>query len=105
MKRISKYKYEKAKKYFLKKESYCSFDLPQYFSFQDVLDKVDEKIGDSRIEDFFSKKPYDFDDINYKLLNNKDGKFDWRQLQLINPALYVSLVNIITKKNNWWMEK
>lgn len=29
-------------------------------------------------------------------LNNKDGKFAWRPLQLINPALYVYLVFKIT---------
>ncbi|MCZ6128038.1 cobalt transporter, partial [Escherichia coli] len=32
---------------------------------------------------------------------NKDGKLSWRPLQLIHPVLYVNLVNIITKKENW----
>jgi len=42
-----------------------------------------------------------FDNINYKFLTNKDGKFAWRPLQLIHPAIYVHLVNKITKEYNW----
>ncbi|MBQ3409288.1 MAG: RNA-directed DNA polymerase [Clostridia bacterium] len=41
------------------------------------------------------------DDVNYKFYHNKDGKYAWRKFQLINPILYVYLVNEITKKNNW----
>ncbi len=39
------------------------------------------------------------EDVNYKLFHNKDGHYSWRKLQLINPVVYVSLVNEIT--NNW----
>lgn len=41
------------------------------------------------------------DNINYKFLTNKDGKYAWRPLQLINPAIYVNLVKKITKEENW----
>ncbi len=41
------------------------------------------------------------DNVNYKFLTNKDGKFAWRPLQIINPAIYVYLVNKITKRDNW----
>ena len=40
-------------------------------------------------------------DVNYKFLTNKDGKYSWRPIQLINPVIYVNLVNRITKKENW----
>ncbi len=38
----------------------------------------------------------DFNNVNYKLITNKDGKYSWRPFQLIHPALYVNLVNNIT---------
>jgi hypothetical protein len=35
------------------------------------------------------------------MLSNKDGRHAWRPLQLIHPALYVSLVEHITEPANW----
>lgn len=45
--------------------------------------------------------PQNSQNVNYTLLNNKDGKYAWRPFQLIHPALYVSLVHNITKPENW----
>jgi RNA-directed DNA polymerase len=42
-----------------------------------------------------------YPNVNYTLFTNKDGKYSWRPLQLINPILYVLLVNEITSKDNW----
>ena len=82
----------------LKSESYAYFDLPPYFRFDLVIDKVVRKVGASRLSDFYDStvKPKSLDDVNYKIMGNKDGKYDWRPFQLIHPALYVCLVNIIT---------
>ncbi len=44
MKRITEYDHIEAKRFFLKAESYFNFDLPQYFVFQNVLEKVSRKI-------------------------------------------------------------
>ena len=106
-----------ARQYLLKETSYCNFDLPQYFVFQTLLDKVSQTIGERRLSDFIGNfsftdevtgkpktkptYPCDYENLNYKFLNNKDGKFAWRPLQLIHPALYVSLVNRITEEANW----
>ena len=106
-----------ARQYLLKETSYYNFDLPQYFSFQNLLNKVSQAFGESKLIDFVrtvnhiqettgnskSKRtpPCDYENVNYKFLNNKDGKFAWRPLQLIHPALYVSLVNRITEDANW----
>jgi hypothetical protein len=90
-----------ARSFFLKKESYSNIDLPYYFSFQSILDKVAKKLASKKLADFRSSSPRDFDDINYHLLSNKDGKYAWRPYQLIHPAIYVSLVNIITEEVNW----
>lgn len=115
MKRILELNHIEARQYFLKAESYFNFDLPQYYVFQKLIDDVSTAIVGRPIEDFFlnppdytkakpkAKHPFpsDFDNINYKLLNNKDGKFAWRPFQLIHPALYVSLVHNITEEANW----
>lgn len=101
-----------ARQYFLKEESYINFDLPSYFEFGNLLQAVSTYIGGQELQTFYStynnaqgqpKKhlPADFEDVNYKFLNNKDGKFAWRPFQLIHPALYVSLVNKITEQANW----
>jgi len=113
MRRIIEYDHNEAKRYFLKQESYFNFDLPKYFVFQTLLDKVSQKIEGKSLEDFYLNPPNpktgklkyplpkDFDNVNYKILNNKDGKFAWRPIQLIHPALYISLVHKITEENNW----
>jgi hypothetical protein len=48
-----------------------------------------------------STNPRDYEDVNYAMLSNKDGRHAWRPLQLIHPALYVSLVDKITSKDQW----
>jgi len=98
MKTIIELSHTEAKQYFLKQESYCNIDLPKYFDFQPLLNALSQNgnIGNIALGD--AKK---LDDINYKFLTNKDGKFEWRPLQLINPAIYVNLINKITKEENW----
>ena len=43
-----------------------------------------------------SLNPRDYEDLNYTMLSNKDGRYAWRPFQLIHPALYVCLVDAIT---------
>ena len=90
-----------AKKFFLSHEAYSNMELPPYFTFGKML---------SDIEKEFAKNELDFDDIkkakkselvNHILYGNKDGKYAWRKYQVINPLIYLSLVNVITSKNNW----
>jgi RNA-directed DNA polymerase len=101
-----------ARQFFLKEESYFNFDLPSYFVFENLLQAVSTEIGGHELEAFYSTyinaqgqpkrhSPAEFEDVNHKFLNNKDGKFAWRPFQLIHPALYVSLVNKITEQANW----
>ena len=101
-----------ARQFFLKEESYFNFDLPSYFVFENLLQAVSAQIGGKELQTFHSNynnaqgqpkryAPSEFEDVNHKFLNNKDGKFAWRPFQLIHPALYVSLVNKITEQANW----
>jgi len=90
-----------ARRYLLKQESYINFDLPLYFSFQDLINKVDAVLSGKKLVDFRTSSSKDFEGVNYQILTNKDGKYAWRPFQLINPALYVSLVHQITETENW----
>ena len=91
-----------AKAFFLKEESYCSFELPEYFCFQMILDNLSKELsGKIFKESSTATKPKDIEGVNHILLNNKDGKYAWRPFQLIHPALYVFLVQEITTEGNW----
>lgn len=86
--------------FLLKAESYCSVDLPPYFVFGDLIAKVNTQLEGKTLNDLI-QRPRDYEDVNYTILNNKDGKYAWRPFQLIHPVLYVSLVRQITDDNNW----
>lgn len=92
-----------AKDFFLKEENYFSVELPEYFTFQDLLYNLDKELLNKELKKDFGTpiKVRDLDDVNYKILNNKDGKLSWRPFQLIHPALYVNLIHNITEENNW----
>lgn len=86
--------------FFLKAESYCSLDLPPYIQFDRLIEGVHKLLDGKRLSDL-SAKPREHDDVNYTILNNKDGKCAWRPFQLIHPALYVSLVHHLTEEAAW----
>ncbi|MCF7944479.1 MAG: RNA-directed DNA polymerase [Spirochaetia bacterium] len=92
-----------AKAFFLKETSYCNFDLPVYITFQKILEKVDGALENKNLSDCLKgeKKPSLCEGVNYLIINNKDGRYAWRPFQLLNPAIYVSMVNNITEKGNW----
>jgi RNA-directed DNA polymerase len=99
-KSILELSHKDAHNFFLKPESYCTLDLPHYITFGSLLTDVDTFLKGKALSDLTSK-PREHDDINYTILNNKDGKYAWRPFQLIHPVLYVSLIHQITAKNNW----
>lgn len=112
MKKITQLNSDEALKYFLKEESYFDADLPKYFTFKEILNKTFKKIEFQPLSDFYGSYtddegiqkptfPWDYENVNYKLLSNKDGKYAWRPFQLIHPAIYISLVQKITLPNNW----
>jgi RNA-directed DNA polymerase len=112
MKRILDFSYADARRFLLKEESYYNFDLPKYFVFQELLEQISQEIQEKPLSDYYgtvvtssgktkSTRPCDYENVNHRFLNNKDGKFAWRPLQLIHPAIYVSLVHKISKEENW----
>jgi len=91
---------EESRDFFLKHESYCTIDLPPYFRFESLLKKIDEALGDQKLNGLIDK-PCDYEGVNHTLLSNKDGRHAWRPLELIHPALYVSLVRRMTEACQW----
>jgi hypothetical protein len=100
MKTILELSHTEARQFFLKQKSYSSIDLPEYFVFNDLLTKVSTSISGGLSKTQLKKAKLS-DNVNYTFYYNKDGKFAWRPLQLINPVLYVFLVHEITTENNW----
>lgn len=101
MKRLVDLSNTEAKDYFLKGSSYFNNDFPGYISFEPILKDVANVLNGGSYTAFQSEKPDNFSDVNYILMSNKDGKFAWRQLELIHPAIYISLVNTICEPDNW----
>lgn len=97
----------KAKDFFLNEENYSNILLPTYFKFQKLIDKLDKKLQNKNLRNFFvaQNKPSNYDDVNYIIYNNKDGCYAWRPLQLLNPIIYVALVNYITQDHIWKLIK
>jgi hypothetical protein len=111
MKKILDFSHAEARRFFLKEESYYNFDLPKYFVFEKLLEQISQEIQEKSLSDYYGNYvdagktkatyPYDYENVNHRFINNKDGKFAWRPLQLIHPAIYVSLVYKISKEENW----
>lgn len=89
-----------ARGFLLKPESYCGIDLPVYFAFGRILSSVRKELSGATLSSM-SSKPRDHEGVNYSMLSNKDGRHAWRPLQLVHPALYVSLVQKITEPTQW----
>lgn len=90
-----------AKKFFLKQESYCNLELPPYFNFQSILLKIEKQLKGACLSSSELSRAKQCENINHILYGNKDGKYAWRKYELINPVIYVSLVNLLTDKENW----
>lgn len=103
---------EEAKRFFMRSNNYCNLDLPVYFNFQPILDGLSSELEKgwalnakcsniSKGNISLLNHPEEHENVNYKLYSNKDGKYAWRPLQIINPFVYIVLVNLITDADNW----
>lgn len=90
-----------ARAFFLKSSSYFSGNLPTYFDFTSILSEVSKILDGKKLNDVWYRKPGNYRNVNRKIIMNKDGKYAWRQLQIIHPFIYVDLVNLITEEKNW----
>ena len=90
----------KARKFFLRGESYCRFLLPEYVEFDGILRDVDKYLANRSLHSV-SGKAHEHSRVNHTVLDNKDGRYAWRPMELIHPAAYVDLVHWITEPDNW----
>jgi len=89
-----------ARAFFLKPETYCRLDLPPYFDFRRLLRPVDKFLNVKPLASL-KLKPQDFEDVNYTIYSNKDGRYAWRPFQLIHPVIYVDLAHLVTESRHW----
>lgn len=89
--------HDEAREFFLKDGSYCNFNLPSYFSFEELLKNLSNELTGKNFNEI-KNNISDFENVNYTIYANKDGDLSWRPLQLINPVVYVGLVHKITEK-------
>ena len=92
---------DEAKAFLLKHESYSPFELPPYFRFESLLKEVAQTLKRNFSFKKHCQKASKSEGVNYKILNNKDGRYSWRPYELIHPVLYVSLVNEMTREDSW----
>ncbi|MBO4480871.1 MAG: RNA-directed DNA polymerase [Alphaproteobacteria bacterium] len=90
-----------AKKFFLTNENYFTGDLPPYFQFNDIIKETENILQNNKFLQIYDRKPQDVSNINYEIIINKNGEYDWRKLTIINPVLYVNLVNCICSVDAW----
>lgn len=105
--KITELSHIEARNFFMKHSSYINFELPEYINFEELLTLVSPLINNQNIEDICKKenkvtdKPSHYENVNHVILSNKDGAYSWRPMQIIHPVLYISLVKLLTKKENW----
>lgn len=86
-KNILSLNYEEVMDFFMKSEQYHGFELPEYFTFDEILKYVRETIGDAPYEKCVKDdiSPNELSDVNLDVLLNKDGRYAVRPIMLANP--------------------
>lgn len=93
-----------ARNFLLKKESYFTLSLPEYFELSHLLNSARNIMGvpenpnykDAELLNSHILGYRQRDDLNYIIYTSKDGLYSWRPLTIINPFLYIDLVDYIT---------
>jgi hypothetical protein len=90
-----------AREHFLKGGSYFNGDFPDYISFEPILRGVADILDGGDFTELKHSNPELLSGVNYSFVANKDGRFAWRPYELMHPAIYVSLVNLLCSPENW----
>ena len=99
--------HEEAMDFFMKSEQYHGFELPEYFTFDEILKYVREKVGTTPYKECLQNgiSPDSLSDVNLDILLNKDGRYAVRPIILANPFLYYFLVREVCCESNWQVIK
>lgn len=90
-----------AREFFLSEEQYSTIDLPPYLEFNPVIKQVRRELNDTILPKKLIQQAKNKSGINYIIYSNKDGRYQWRKYELINPIIYTSLVNTLTDYSYW----
>lgn len=103
IKKITLMTNNQAKKFLLKGSSYCNLELPSYFNFDKIISNIVKKVNSRDMHSFYDDKikPRNVENVNYKILSNKDGNYAWRPFEIVHPYLYIELVEKICEEENW----
>lgn len=101
MKRVIDLSANDARKHFLRQSSYLKEELPDYISFAPMLNGVAKILDGAQSVTQFGDNPKALAGVNFELVANKDGRFDWRPFELMHPAIYVALINLVCDEKNW----
>lgn len=106
-KNILSLNHTEAMDFFLKSEQYHGFELPEYFVFDDLLQNVNNAVGETPYEECLQEgmSPEQLPDVNLDILLNKDGRYAVRPIILANPFLYYFLVREICNEQSWTVIK
>ena len=93
-----------ARDFLLKEESYFSLNLPEYFDLSSLIVSAREVMSNPEEQSYVNANLLNFDregyqrrdNLNYTIYTSKDGQYSWRPLTIINPFLYIDLVDFIT---------
>ena len=92
---------DEAMAYMMEDEQYCTFELPEYMKFGDVLKQTATTIGNRDYSDCVESDATLSDNVNLTMLTNKDGGYGVRPLTLTNPYMYYFLVRELFGTKNW----
>jgi len=94
--------------FFMDEKAFSNLHLPPYFTFKDILEEAYKIIKNNLnqanpIKSFFKKNssPKITGLSSHSVIVNKDANLAWRSISLHDPIIYVGLVSIITKPENW----
>ena len=92
-----------ALEYFLGMDQYCTTELPEYFTFEPILDYAKRVIGDKTLDQCLATNtdPMTCVGVNLDVITNKDGRYAVRPLTLANPFLYYMLARDICSETAW----
>lgn len=80
---------------------FYTFELPEYFDFNPILQYAWDTIEDKTFEDCIAKNPEKCEGVTLDVTQSKDGKYAIRPCVLPNPFLYYFLSREICRKKNW----
>lgn len=95
--------YKGAMEFFLKSEQYHNFELPEYFTFNELLKNIHNIVGNTPYDQCLQAglSPEQISGVNVDILLNKDGHYALRPIILANPFLYYFLVREICSEQSW----